>query len=109
MLDRRRILAGGNREVRRIELSERVLRHRRGVGVRDDCRNRLGTHRRAALVRDLHVAGRTRGTRLFVLADLTVVVRDQRTVPVVLGADVFHDRSVHGALACDCGRAGAAK
>ena len=37
-----RILAGGNREVRRIELPERVLRHCRRIGVRDDRGDRTG-------------------------------------------------------------------
>ena len=101
-----RILAGGNREVRRIELSERVLRHCRRIGVRDDRGDRTGQGGRAALVRAVHMAWRPCRVGVLVLADHAVAVRHQRDVPVVPGADVLHHRAVHGVVACHGGRAG---
>ena len=43
---------------------------------------------------------------LFVLADLAVVVCDQRAMPVVSVPDVLHHRAVHGVVSCHGGGSG---
>ena len=83
-----------------------VLRHRRGISVRNDRGDRFDEGRRAPLVCVVHMAGWIGRAGLFVLADLAVVVCDQRAMPVVSVPDVLHHRAVHGVVSCHGGGSG---
>ena len=88
------------------EFPECVLRHRRGISVRNDRGDRFDEGRRAPLVCVVHMAGWIGRAGLFVLADLAVVVCDQRAMPVVSVPDVLHHRAVHGVVSCHGGGSG---
>lgn len=102
-------MAGRDCEVCRAQLSERVLRHCRGIGIRYDRGYWIHSSKCAALVRSVYVARRIGCAAVLLLADFSITIRDSCTVPVVSRAYGRHYNTVHGAITCHRDRATSAE